>query len=372
MDAVGRLAGGIAHDFNNLLTVIGAHSAFLIESINAGNVRLEDAEEVQKAAVRAAGLTRQLLAFSRKQILKPARLDLNAIIENTGKMLGRLLGEDIEIVKHLAPDLRAVIADASQLDQVLMNLAVNARDAMPDGGVLTITTGNRTITEEGEGARRLIPAGDYTVLEISDTGVGMDAAVRARAFEPFFTTKEMGKGTGLGLATVYGIVKQSAGYVLVDSAPGEGTTFQVYLPASASAGAADHLPVAESLSVRGTETVLIIEDEQAVRDIVSRVLKKHGYVVLVAASGAEALALSAAFESTIDLVISDAVMPGMGGGEVVRRLKEQRPELKALFMSGYTDDEVIRRGIISSTTSFIQKPFSLMAFARATREALDS
>jgi two-component system cell cycle sensor histidine kinase/response regulator CckA len=372
MDAVGRLAGGIAHDFNNLLTVIGAHSAFLIESINSGNVRLEDAEEIQKAAIRATGLTRQLLAFSRKQILKPALLDLNAIIESTGKMLRRLLGEDIEIVTHLAPDLRAVIADASQLDQVLMNLAVNARDAMPDGGLLTITTCNRTIAEGGEGARHLIPAGDYTLLEMSDTGIGMDAAVRARLFEPFFTTKQMGKGTGLGLATVYGIVKQSAGYVLVDSAPGEGTTFQVYLPASSKAREADDVLVAESPSVRGAETVLIIEDEQAVRDIVTRILKRHGYVVLVAASGAEALALSAAFESTIDLVISDAVMPGMGGGEVVRRLQEQRPGLKALFMSGYTDDEVIRRGIISATTSFIQKPFSLTAFARATRETLDS
>jgi two-component system cell cycle sensor histidine kinase/response regulator CckA len=371
MDAVGRLAGGIAHDFNNLLTVIGAHSAFLSESINSGDVRHENAEEIQKAATRAAGLTRQLLAFSRKQILKPALLDLNAIIESTGKMLGRLLGEDIEIVTHLAPDLRTVIADASQLDQVLVNLAVNARDAMPDGGVLTITTCNRTIAEGGQGARRLIPTGDYTLLEMSDTGIGMDAAVRDRLFEPFFTTKEMGKGTGLGLATVYGIVKQSAGYVLVDSAPGEGTTFQVYLPASSDAREADDHLVAESAPARGAETVLIIEDEQAVRDIVTRILKRHGYVVLVAASGAEALALSAEFESTIDLVISDAVMPGMGGGEVVRRLREQRPGLKALFMSGYTDDEVIRRGIISSATSFIQKPFSLTAFARAVRETLD-
>jgi CheY-like chemotaxis protein len=223
----------------------------------------------------------------------------------------------------------------------------------------------------GQGARRIIPDGNYILLKMSDTGVGMDAAVRARLFEPFFTTKQMGKGTGLGLATVYGIVQQSAGYVLVDSAPGQGTTFQVYLPASSDASEADELPVAGSHSVRGTETVLIIEDEQAVRDIVTRILRGHGYVVLVAASGAEALALSAELESTIDLVISDAVMPGMSGGEVVRRLREQRPGLKALFMSGYTDDEVIRRGIISSTTSFIQKPFSLTAFARAAREALD-
>ena len=371
MDAVGRLAGGVAHDFNNLLTVIGAHTSFLLESIDSGDARHGDAEEIQKAAIRAAGLTRQLLAFSRKQILKPAVLDLNAIIAEASKMLGRLLGEDIEIVTHLAPDLGAVVADASQIDQMLVNLAVNARDAMPDGGVLTITSRNATIADNVQNPLRVIPAGDYTLLEVTDTGIGMDAEVRARLFEPFFTTKEQGKGTGLGLATVYGIVKQSAGHVMVESAPREGTTFQIYLPVALAAHEADDLQVAESVSVHGVETVLLIEDEVAVREIAHRILKRKGYVVLLASSGEDALAVSAAFDSTIHLVISDAVMPGMCGAEVVRRLQEQRPGLKALFMSGYTDDEILRRGIVSSTAAFIQKPFTLQDFTRAARKALD-
>ena len=371
MDAVGRLAGGVAHDFNNLLTVISAHASFLLESIDSGDARHSDAEEIQKAAIRAAGLTRQLLAFSRKQILKPTILDLNAVIVEASKMLGRLLGEDIEIVTHLAADLAPVIADSTQLDQVLINLAVNARDAMPDGGVLTITSRNTTIAGDVRHSNRVIPAGEYTLLEVSDTGVGMDAEVRGRLFEPFFTTKETGKGTGLGLATVYGIVKQSAGYVMVESASGEGTRFQIYLPVAVAAHEVNDLRIAGNVSVRGMETVLLIEDEVAVREIANRILKQKGYVVLLASSGEDALAVSAAFDSPINLVISDAVMPGMCGAEVVRRLQEQRPKLKALFMSGYTDDEILRRGIVSSTAAFIQKPFTLADFARATREALD-
>jgi signal transduction histidine kinase/DNA-binding response OmpR family regulator len=371
MDAVGRLAGGVAHDFNNLLTVIGAHTSFLLESIDSGDARHIDAEEIQKAAIRASGLTRQLLAFSRKQILKPAILDLNAIIAETSKMLERLVGEDIEIVTKLASGLGAVVGDASQIDQVLVNLAVNARDAMPDGGVLTITSRNATIVDDLQHAHRVIPAGAYTLLEVSDTGIGMDAEVRARLFEPFFTTKEQGRGTGLGLATVYGIVKQSAGYVMVESSPGKGTTFQIYLPVALPAQEADDLHVAENVSVRGVETVLLIEDEAAVREIAHRILKRKGYVVLLASSGEDALAVSSAFESTIHLVISDAVMPGMCGAEAVRRLQEQRPELKALFMSGYTDEEILRRGIVSSTAAFIQKPFTLEDFTRAARSVLD-
>jgi two-component system cell cycle sensor histidine kinase/response regulator CckA len=371
MDAVGRLAGGVAHDFNNLLTVIGAHTSFLLESIDSGDARHDDAEEIQKAAIRAAGLTRQLLAFSRKQILKPTVLDLNAIIAEASKMLERLLGEDIEIVTHLADDLGAVVADSTQLDQVLINLAVNARDAMPDGGVLTITSRNTTIVANVQHSNRVIPAGDYTVLEMSDTGVGMDAEMRARLFEPFFTTKETGKGTGLGLATVYGIVKQSAGYIMVESILGAGTTFQIYLPVAHASHEDNDVQTAENVSVRGVETVLLIEDEVAVREIANRILKRKGYVVLLASSGEDALAVSAAFHSPIHLVISDAVMPGMCGAEVVRRLQEQRPGLKALFMSGYTDDEILRRGIVSSTAAFIQKPFTLDDFTRAAREALD-
>ena len=373
MDAVGRLAGGVAHDFNNLLTVIGAHSAFLLESLQSDDALREDAEAIQQAGIRAAGLTRQLLAFSRKQILKPTVLDLNVIVEDTKKLLARLLGEDIQIVTELAPSVVSVVADPSQLSQVLMNLAVNARDAMPGGGVLTIRTCIITINASEGGELVHAVVGDYALLEVSDTGIGMDACVRARLFEPFFTTKEPGQGTGLGLATVYGIVKQSAGYVLVESTPSQGTTFQVYLPTTTKLTNEmdQELRAAENAAVRGVETVLLVEDERQVREIASRILKRHGYVVLLAASGAEALALSAAYASTIDLVISDAVMPGMTGAEVVQRLQEQRPGLKALFMSGYTDDEILRRGIVSSTAAFIQKPFTLADFARAARKALD-
>jgi two-component system, cell cycle sensor histidine kinase and response regulator CckA len=351
--------------------VIGAHSSFLLETLDSDDTRREDAEAINKAGIRAAGLTRQLLAFSRKQILKPAVLDLNQVVEEAQKMLARLLGEDIEIVTRLAADLSPVVADASQIDQVIVNLAVNARDAMPDGGVLTITTRNVTISDTLYGMRRRIPLGEYALLEVSDTGVGMSAAVQARLFEPFFTTKGPGKGTGLGLATVYGVVKQSAGYVIVESAPGHGTAFRVYLPAVAAESVTEELRVAEKMSVRGVETILLIEDESAVRDIAHRILMRQGYVVLLAANGAQALEISSAFEATIHLVISDAVMPGMSGAETVRRLQEQRPGLRSLFMSGYTDDEILRRGIVSSKTAFIQKPFSLADFARAAREALD-
>ena len=370
MDAIGRLAGGVAHDFNNLLTVIGAHSGFLLETLDGDDPRHEDAEAIHKAGVRAAGLTRQLLAFSRKQILKPVLIDLNAIVEETLQMLKRLLGEDIQVVTKLASDLSAVVADASQIDQVIVNLAVNARDAMPDGGVLTISTRNITVTANNS-ARR-VPAGDYVLLQVVDTGIGMDTSVQARLFEPFFTTKEPGKGTGLGLATVYGIVNQSSGFILVESAPAKGTTFQVYLPAMKGDAVHEEIRVAEEIETRGVETILLVEDEPSVRLIARRILQRQGYSVLLASGGAEALEISAAFHSTIHLVISDAVMPGMTGAEVVRRLQEERPGLKALFMSGYTDDEILRRGIVSSTAAFIQKPFTLQDFCRAARQALDS
>ncbi len=372
MEAVGRLAGGIAHDFNNLLTVIGAHSSFLLESVAPDDPSYEDAEAIQKATMRAAGLTRQLLAFSRKQILKPTSLALNDIVGETRKMLRRLLGEDIEIRTDLSGDLGRVIADASQINQVLVNLAVNSRDAMPHGGVLTIATRNVEIHAGTAGARSALPAGGYALIEVRDTGVGMDAATMARLFEPFFTTKPPGKGTGLGLATVYGIVKQSSGYVVAESKLGLGTTFDIYLPLVAVTDQAVEPRAAKSATARGVETVLIVEDETPVREIAERVLKRQGYVVLTAASGADALALSDAFRSPIHLVVSDAVMPGMGGAEVVERLQAQRPRLKALLMSGYTDDEIVRRGIVSSTVRFIQKPFEPAEFARAVRNALDA
>lgn len=371
MDAVGRLAGGVAHDFNNLLTVIGAHAAFLMESLDSNDALHEDAEAIQKAGIRASGLTRQLLAFSRKQILKPSVLDLNSIIAEMENMLRRLLGEDIDIVTALALVLRSVIADAGQIEQVIMNLAVNARDAMPDGGTLTIGTRNVVVDESSGREHHMVGHGEYVVIDVSDTGIGMDAELKARLFEPFFTTKEPGKGTGLGLATVYGVVKQSAGYVLVDSTPGEGTSFRVYLPAVEANTVQNDLRVAEDGAVRGIETILLVEDEPAVREIAKRILTQRGYIVLSASSGAEALSISAEFDSIIHLVISDSVMPGMTGAEAVRRLQEQRPALKALFMSGYTDDEILRRGIVASTAAFIQKPFMRNDFARAVREALD-
>ncbi|MEO8563632.1 MAG: PAS domain S-box protein, partial [bacterium] len=356
MDAVGQLAGGVAHDFNNLLTVIGAHSEFLMESLDASDPQYADAVAIQKAGIRAAGLTRQLLAFSRKQILKPQVLDLNVMVEDTRSMLARVLGEDIEIVTSLSSELSSVVADPSQIDQVVMNLAVNARDAMPSGGRLTISTHAVRILQGDRSVRAVVPPGDYVLLSVADTGVGMDEAVRSRLFEPFFTTKAPGKGTGLGLATVYGIVKQSGGYVDVHSTPGRGSTFHVYLPAVRPEERGEQVQEAARASARGVETILLVEDEAAVRAVAKAVLRRQGYVVLEAENGHAALAVSSTFEATIHLVVSDAVMPGMGGAEVVRRLKEQRPAIRTLIMSGYTDDEIVRRGIVSSSVAFVQKP----------------
>ena len=372
MEAIGQLAGGVAHDFNNLLTVIGAHSSFLLESLDVTDPQHEDAVAIHKAGIRAAGLTRQLLAFSRKQILKPLVIDLNATVEETRKMLERLLGEDIEIVTKLGAGLQHIVADPSQIDQVIVNLAVNARDAMEGGGRLTLTTCMTTIQPNTPGSRSVIPAGKYVELAVRDTGEGMNAAVQARLFEPFFTTKGPGKGTGLGLATVYGIVKQSGGYITAESTLGKGSTFHVYLPAVVAEEELDQLEEAKRAVARGVETVLLVEDEPAVREVARRVLQRHGYHVLEAQNGETALAVSAGYDAKIHLVISDAVMPGMRGAEVVRRLQSQRPMLKALFMSGYTDDEIVRRGIVAAAVPFVQKPFTSADFARAVREVLDA
>ena len=372
MEAVGQLAGGVAHDFNNLLTVIGAHSAFLMESLDSSDPQHEDAVATQQAGIRAAGLTRQLLAFSRKQILRPQVLDLNVILTETRTMLSRLLGEDIQIVTSLESGLSRVVADPSQIDQVVMNLAVNARDAMPEGGRLTICTRAVHVAAHGGTTRSVVPPGEYVLLSIRDTGIGMDALVQARLFEPFFTTKEPGKGTGLGLATVYGIVKQSNGYLTVDSKPGIGTSFSLYLPAVGADAEDDARAEAEDTLVRGVETILLVEDERAVRAVARQVLSRRGYRVLEAENGHDALRVSAAFEAVIHLVVSDAVMPGMTGAEVVRRLTAQRPALRSLIMSGYTDDEIVRRGIVSSEVAFVQKPFSANELSHAVRGVLDS
>ena len=370
MEAVGRLAGGVAHDFNNLLTVIGAHSSFLLEGLDASNPAREDAEAIQMASVRAAGLTRQLLAFSRKQILRPEVVDVNAIVAETVTLLERVLTEDIAVKTRLADDLQPTVADAGQLGQVLMNLALNARDAMPTGGTLTMVTCKAVVTL-GSPLSTVVPPGVYTQIEVRDTGIGMDDTVKSRLFEPFFTTKEAGRGTGLGLATAYGIVKQSAGYIMVDSTVGVGTTFRVYFPSSTSGGHQEEARAAVAAAIHGVETVLLVEDERAVRLIAQRILRRHGYVVLEAANGAEALALSDEYPTPIHLVVCDVVMPGLGGAEVVRQLQERRPALKVLFLSGYTEDEVVRRGIVSHTVPFLEKPYDARSLARAVRDALD-
>ena len=375
MEAVGQLAGGIAHDFNNLLTAILGSTQLLLHNIPPGDPRREDAEEIKLAGLRAAELTRQLLAFSRRQVLAPKVLDLNAVVANIDRMLRRLLGEDIELVTSLAPGAGGVNADPGQLEQVLLNLAVNARDAMPTGGRLSIETARFTLHEEHVERRHRLPPGDYACLVVTDTGVGMDDATQAHLFEPFFTTKEVGKGTGLGLATVYGIVKQSGGYIWVYSEPGRGTTVKVYLPrvrgATEPAAPPPH-PAAPPREVRGGhETVLLVEDAAPVRALARRSLEACGYRVLDASDGPTALELSARHGEAIDLLVTDVVMPGMSGRELAERLAPARPGMKVLYTSGYTDDAMVRQGVLNAGVAFLQKPFVPDSLARKVREVLD-
>src|SRR5437867_2941313 len=346
MEAVGQLAGGIAHDFNNLLTAILGCTQLLLHATPPEDQRREDVEEIKNAGLRAAELTRQLLAFSRRQVLAPKVLDVNAIVANMDKMLRRLLGEDVALVTHLAADLGPVSADPGQLEQVLLNLAVNARDAMPQGGRLTIETANILLTEEYAERHHRLPPGPYVLLAVSDTGVGMDEITQKHLFEPFFTTKEVGKGTGLGLATVYGIVKQSGGYIWVYSEPGRGTTLKVYLPRVP--GAAEPLPVAvESPELRrGTETVLLVEDAAPVRSLARKGLESYGYQVREAADGPAALELCARHPRGIDILVTDVVMPGMSGRELAERLAPARSGMRVLYTSGYTDDAMVHQGVL--------------------------
>ena len=371
MEAVGRLAGGVAHDFNNLLTVITSYSQLLLDDLGALDPRRTDLEEIRKAAAGAATLTRQLLAFSRQQVLEPKVLDLNVVVAGAGKMLKRLIGEDIELVTDLAAELGTVKADPGQLEQVIMNLAVNARDAMPMGGKLTISTRNTDVAENEGRLHGLVPAGPYALIAVSDSGVGMDEQTQARIFEPFFTTKEQGKGTGLGLATVYGIVKQSEGFIVVDSETGCGTTFKIYLPRVDLRADADVGHTAAPASLRGVETVLVAEDAGGVRTVARQVLKRHGYVVLTAADGQSALDLAGDQDGPIHLLVTDVIMPEMSGRQLADRLREARPELKVLFVSGYTDDAIVRHGILEPGIAFLQKPFTPEALARKVREVLD-
>ncbi len=372
MESIGRLAGGIAHDFNNLLTVIHGYCDIIQDQLAIADPLLVELKQIQQASARAAALTRQLLAFSRKQILAPTVLDLNSLVTNLRAMLARLIGEDITLDTVLAVGLRPITADPSQIEQVIMNLVVNARDAMPTGGRLTIETGNIDLDRNYASIHPEAPVGSCVMLAVTDTGCGMDAQTRARIFEPFFTTKEPSKGTGLGLATVYGIIKQSDGEITVSSEPGQGASFKIFLRASAVAPSARSAPQARSATRGGSETILLAEDEETVRRMASRALQAQGYTVLEARHVAEALALSERYQQPIDLLVTDVVMPQMSGRVLAERLTLLRPELKVLFMSGYMDDAVVRHGLLAAEVHFLPKPFSLSMLVAKVREVLDT
>jgi len=371
MEAVGRLAGGIAHDFNNLLTAIIGTTALVLEDLGLESRARLDIQEIEKAAKRAAGLTRQLLIFSRQQVLEPRALDLNALVGNLEKMLHRLIGEDIELRTKPAALLGAVRADPGQLEQAIVNLVVNARDAMPKGGRLTIETADVELDRSYVAAHVPTQPGPYVLLAISDTGVGMDGATKARLFEPFFTTKEPGRGTGLGLATVYGIVKQSGGYIWAYSELGHGTTFKIYLPRVAETAQAPESTPSPPTPVGGSETVLVVEDQDEVRRLTKRVLEARGYTVLAARNGAEALEIVGRHATQIHLMITDVVMPGMNGRELAQLACARRSDLKVLYVSGYTGEAVLQHRLLEPGVAFLQKPFTPDALARKTREVLD-
>jgi PAS domain S-box-containing protein len=371
MEAVGRLAGGIAHDFNNVLTAIFGYADLLTEELPAGSPARQDLEEIRKAATRASALTRQLLAFSRQQVLAPMVLSVNDLVADVDKMLRRLVGEDVDLRLNLARDAGNVRADSGQLQQVIMNLVVNARDAMPTGGKLVIETADAELTEQYAELHQAVISGRYVMLAVSDTGVGMDAQTKARIFEPFFTTKEKGKGTGLGLSTVYGIVKQSGGYVWVYSELGHGTTIKLYLP-RVDAPAEPQAPPRETATLTGTETILLAEDDDILRPLTKGLLAKLGYTVLDAESAEQALAVAGARQGPIHLLVADVVMPGASGRELARRLAQSRPETRVLYVSGYTDDAIVHHGMLDPGLKFLQKPFTPAALARKVRDVLDA
>jgi PAS domain S-box-containing protein len=371
MEAVGQLTGGVAHDFNNLLSVILSYSVLLAEELPADDPRREDLLEIKEAGQRAASLTQQLLAFSRRLALQPRVVDLNQVMAGTEKMLRRLIGEDVELTVVLAPAAASVNVDPGQMEQVIMNLAVNARDAMPTGGQLTIEIAGVELDEAFVSEHAGSTAGPHIMLSVSDSGCGMDAATQARVFEPFFTTKERGRGTGLGLSTVFGIVRQSAGTIWLSSEKGKGTTFKIYLPvAKAAAEKVTWLPV-EPARLHGSETVLVVEDEEGVRKLVRSILQRNGYRVLEAKDGADALRV-AEQQPNIDLLLTDVVMPHMSGAETAMRLLAIRPGLKLLYMSGYTDNAVVLHGVLRSEAAFVQKPITPNALLAKVREVLDS
>ena len=370
MEAIGRLAGGVAHDFNNLLTVILGNCELLIADLDPEDLRQADVTEIQKAAARAAGLTRQLLAFSRKEIIEPTRLDLNVIVADMRTMLERLIGEDVKIVVGLGPGPAPVTADRGQVEQIVMNLAVNARDAMPKGGTLTIETAGVALDEHNSTRHFPVKPGPYQVLTVSDTGTGMTPQVQARLFEPFFTTKGPGKGTGLGLATVHGIVTRSGGGINVHSEVGKGTSFNVYFPRSDDAEVVVDAPPPVPRPRSGAETVLVVEDAKALRELAKKLLERQGYTVLIAANADDAFRL---FEEqpSIDVLLTDVVMPGASGPELTRRLVGQRPALKVIYMSGYTEEAIVQHGVVKPGIAFLHKPFTSDTLARKIRDVLD-
>jgi PAS domain S-box-containing protein len=371
IEAVGRLAGGIAHDFNNLLTVIAGYGALAQEALPLGDPVRELIGEMIAAGERAAGLTRQLLAFSRKQVLAPVVLDLNQVVREMEKLLARLIGADIDFAIHLQPGPVLVRADAGQIEQVIMNLVVNARDAMPTGGKLSIETHDVELDDHYALTHPGVKPGQYVQLAVIDSGIGMTAEIRAQVFEPFFTTKGPGKGTGLGLATVFGIVQQSGGSVEVYSEPGVGTAFKVYLPRCAEPGLQTCVESIRPVA-RGTETILLVEDEASVRTLSGFILREAGYTVLEAQHGHHAVQVAGEFPGSIHLLATDVVMPGLGGRDLAALLVTMRPHLRVLYMSGYTDDAVVHHGILQGEANFLQKPFTPAGLTRAVRDALDA
>jgi len=369
MEAVGRLAGGVAHDFNNLLMVVSGYTEVLIEELNENDPLLPKIQAIQQAADRATTLTRQLLAFSRKQLLELKVVDVNAIVADMERLLRPLIGENIDLTTRLSPNVGHTRADAGQLEQVIMNLVVNAKDAMPNGGRILIQTSG----EELDALRRehsLIQPGSYILLSVSDTGGGMDKETQSRIFEPFFTTKEKGKGTGLGLSTVYGIVKQSGGYIFAHSEMGSGTTFRIYLPKVTDPAGQSGIAKHQQAPIGGSETVLLVEDEESVRELVRETLQSKGYSVMEAPDGINGLKVAESHSGKIDILITDVVMPGMSGRELAQRITTARPATKVLFLSGYTEDAIIHEGVLDPGTAFLQKPFTLQALARKVRDVL--
>jgi CheY-like chemotaxis protein len=370
MEAVGQLAGGIAHDFNNLLGVIIGWSEVFEERLSQSDPLRPKAEQIKKAGQRAAALTRQLLAFSRKQVLEPKILDLNTVVTDTLKMLQRLIGDDIELATIPALELGRVKADQGQIGQVIMNLAVNARDAMPQGGKLTMTIANAEMDDVSIRQHPGAVPGSYVKLAVSDTGCGMDHETQARIFEPFFTTKELGKGTGLGLSTVYGIVKQSGGYISVYSELGRGTTFKIYLPRIEQSVTQGAFSKNIKEPVRGWEIILLVEDAPSLRELARELLEDNGYTVLEAGNGADAIQVAERYGKTIHLLLTDVVMPGMDGGKLAERMTHSHPGIKVLYMSGYTDDAIVHHGVLDSGVALLQKPFTRESLTRKVRDVL--